>query len=132
VCGERSLRRLMASRQGAAALEFAAVMPVFLALVFAIIDISRYAFTLISVREAAAVAVRAAAMGRGAEEVQALARGRAPFLGQGLAVTCTGCGTTDPNRIMTYSITARFTFQPLAPLLPAFQASVTERTEVRY
>lgn len=125
----RALRRCAA---GAAALEFAVVMPAFLALAFAIIDFSRYAFTLISVRQAAAEAVRAASMGRPAAEVQTLARARAPFLGAGLTVTCDGCGVTNVNQLMTYRVTAAFTFQPLAPLLPAFTVNVSEDARVSF
>lgn len=107
-------------------------MPAFLALAFAIVDFSRYAFTLVSVRQAAAEAVRAASMGRPAAEVQALARSRAPFLGQGLTITCEGCGVTDVDRIMTWRVTAAFTFQPLAPLLPAFTVTIAEQTRVSF
>jgi Flp pilus assembly protein TadG len=125
-------RRLRRCAGGSAALEFAAVMPAFLALAFAIVDFSRYAFTLVSVRQAAAEAVRAASMGRPAAEVQALARARAPFLGSGLTVTCQGCGVTDVNQMMTYRVTAAFTFQPLAPLLPAFTVNVADETRVSF
>jgi Flp pilus assembly protein TadG len=125
-------RRLRRAERGTTALELAAVLPVFLALAFAIVDFSRYAFTLVSLRQAAAEAVRAASMGRPEAEVQALARARAPFLGSGLTVTCHGCGVTDVNRMMTYSVTAAFTFQPLAPLLPAFTVNVAEETRVSF
>ncbi|MFN7001406.1 MAG: TadE family protein, partial [Elioraea tepidiphila] len=69
MCAERArVRGLIAPRRGrsagGAALEFALVAPVFLMLVFGIIDFSRYAFSVISVRQAAAEAVRAASLGR--------------------------------------------------------------------
>jgi zona occludens toxin (predicted ATPase) len=107
-------------------------MPVFLALVFAIIDFSRYAFTLISVQQAAAEAVRAASMGKTATEAQSLARARSPFLGEGLAIACEGCGMVDVNRLMTYRVIARYTFQPLLPLLPAFPVTVAEESRVSF
>lgn len=125
-------RPLLRCVAGSAALEFAAVMPAFLALAFAIVDFSRYAFTLVSVRQAAAEAVRAASMGRPAAEVQTLARTRAPFLGNGLTVSCEGCGVTNVNQLMTYRVTATYTFQPIAPLLPAFTVTVAEQSRVSF
>jgi Flp pilus assembly protein TadG len=129
-------RGLLASRRGretgGAALEFAVVAPVFLALVFGIVDFSRYAFSLISVRQAAAEAARAASMGRTAEEVQEIARTQAPFLGNALTVTCTGCGVTDPSQPLTYSITASATFTFLLPYVPSGQIRITEQTQVTF
>lgn len=117
---------------GGAALEFAVVAPVLLALVFGIIDFSRYAFSLISVRQAAAEAVRVASMGRTAEEVQAVARARAPFLGNVLTVTCAGCGVADPSQVQTYSVTASATFSFLLPYVPSGTITISEQTQVTY
>lgn len=119
-------------QKGGAALEFAVVVPVFLLLAFGIIDVSRYAFSLISVREAAAEAVRAASMGFTAEQVQAFARAQAPFLGEALQVSCTGCVGADPNEVRTYSVTASVTFQFLLPYLPSATIAISEQTAVTY
>ena len=129
-------RGLVAARgswaYGGAALEFAVVAPVLLALTFGIIDFSRYAFSLISVRQAAAEAVRAASMGMVAEQVQAIARAQAPFLGNALSVTCTGCGGADPAEPRTYSITASATFSFLLPYVPSATITISEQTQVTY
>jgi Flp pilus assembly protein TadG len=119
-------------RAGGAALEFAVVAPVFLALVFGIIDFSRYAFSLISVRQAAAEAVRAASLGRTEAEVQQIARAQAPFLGDALTVHCTGCGGTDPAVARTYRITASAPFTFLLPYVPGGVITISETTEVTY
>lgn len=129
-------RGLIAPRRGwsagGAALEFAVVAPVFLMLVFGIIDFSRYAFSLISVRQAAAEAVRAASLGRTAAEVQQIARAQAPFLGEALTVSCTGCGGTDPAVARTYSITASAPFTFLLPYVPSGTIMISEQTQVTY
>jgi Flp pilus assembly protein TadG len=137
VSAERTRRRgLIAPRRdgtaGGAALEFAVVAPVFLALVFGIVDFSRYAFALISVRQAAAEAVRAASLGRTEAEVQQIARARAPFLGTALTVSCTGCGVVDPAVARTYTITASAPFTFLLPYLPPGTITISERTQVTY
>jgi Flp pilus assembly protein TadG len=137
VCADRARGRgLIAPRRGwsagGAALEFAVVAPVFLALVFGIIDFSRYAVSLISVRQAAAEAVRAASMGRTEAEVQQIARAQAPFLGDALTVRCTGCGGTDPAVARTYSITASVAFRFLLPYVPGGAIIISEATEVTY
>lgn len=117
---------------GGAALEFAVVAPVLLALVFGIIDFSRYAFSLISVRQAAAEAVRAASMGLGTEQVQALARTQAPFLGNALTVTCSGCGNTDTSQVSTYSVTATASFSFLLPYVPSATITISDQSQVTY
>lgn len=106
--------------------------PVLLALVFGIIDFSRYAFSLISVRQAAAEAVRAASMGRTVEEVQSVARARAPFLGNALTVTCTGCGIVDASQVLTYSVTASAAFTFLLPYVPSGTITISEQAQVTY
>jgi Flp pilus assembly protein TadG len=137
VCADRARGwGLIAPRRGwsagGAALEFAVVAPVFLALVFGIIDFSRYAFSLISVRQAAAEAVRAASLGRTEAEVQQIARAQAPFLGDALTVHCTGCGGTDPAVARTYRITASAPFTFLLPYVPGGAITISETTEVTY
>lgn len=137
VCADRARRRgLLAARRGwsagGAALEFAVVAPVFLALVFGIVDFSRYAFSLISVRQAAAEAVRAASLGRTEAEVQQIARAQAPFLGNALTVSCTGCGGTDPAVARTYSITVTAPFTFLLPYVPGGTITISEQTQVTY
>jgi Flp pilus assembly protein TadG len=125
-------------RAGAAALEFAIVAPVFLALVFGIIEFSRYAFTLISVRQAAAEAVRHASFGRSQGQAQTVARQQAPFLGDGLTVTLTctpipcGGGVTQINahNVRTFTVTASFTFNFLLPFIPADVVVVSHTSQV--
>ena len=137
MCAERTRGKGLAaprrgSSAGGAALEFAVVAPVFLALAFGIVDFSRYAFSLISVRQAAAEAVRAASLGRTEAEVQQIARAQAPFLGEALTVSCTGCGVTDPSVARTYSITATAPFTFLLPYVPGGRILISERTQVTY
>lgn len=135
MCARRGLIARRGWGAGAAALEFAVVAPVFLALVFGIIDFSRYAFSLISVRQAAAEAVRFASMGRTQAEVQTFARQQAPFLSNGLTVTlnCTPgpCGGgVDPNVVRTFTVTASFTFTFLLPFVPSGTIVVNQQTAV--
>ena len=134
MCAERARGSgLVAPRRGwttgGAALEFAVVAPVFLALVFGIVDFSRYAFSLISVRQAAAAALRAASMGRTEAEVQQIARA---VLGTALTVNCTGCGVTDPAVARTYSVTASAPFTFLLPYVPGGTIVISEQTQVTY
>lgn len=103
-----------------------------LALVFGIVEFSRYAFALISVREAAAEAVRAASLGRSEAEVEAIARARAPFLGNALTVTCTGCGIVDPAVARTYTVTVTAPFTFLLPYVADGTLQITEQTQVTY
>lgn len=117
---------------GGAALEFAVVAPIFLALVFGIVDFSRYAFSLISVRQAAAEAVRAASLGRTEAEVRQIARAQAPFLGTALTVSCSGCGVVDPAVPRTYIITVSAPFTFLLPYVPTGTIIITEQTQVTY
>lgn len=137
MCAEPARGRgLIAPRRGwsagGAALEFAVVAPVFLMLVFGIIDFSRYAFSVISVRQAAAEAVRAASLGRTVAEVQQIARARAPFLGEALTVSCTGCGGTNPAVARTYRVTASAPFTFLLPYTLGQPITIREVTEVTY
>lgn len=124
-------------RAGAAALEFAIVAPVFLALVFGIIEFSRFAFTLISVRQAAAEAVRHASFGRTEAQVQTVARQQAPFLGEGLTVALAcdpecggGIDNTNAHLTRTFTVTARFTFTFLLPFIPADVVVVSHTSQV--
>lgn len=125
-------------RAGAAALEFAIVAPVFLMLVFGIIEFSRYAFTLISVRQAAAEAVRHASFGRTQGQVETVARQQAPFLGEGLTVTLTctpipcggGIDNTNVHTMRTFRVTASFTFNFLLPFIPADVVVVSHTSQV--
>ncbi|BBK31537.1 TadE-like protein [Stella humosa] len=120
------------SRAGVAALEFALVAPIFLALIFGIIDLSRYTFSVISVRHAAAEAVRAASLGRSSNDVQQIARTQAPFLGDALSVSCSGCVGADASAVRTYSVTATFNFSFLLPFLPATTVAIQESTQITY
>jgi Flp pilus assembly protein TadG len=125
-------------RAGVAALEFAIVAPVFLALVFGIIEFSRYVFTLISVQQAAAEAVRQASFGRTQDQVQTMARQQAPFLGDGLTVTVNcipiacGGGVTSVNAHNTrvFVVRATFTFTFLTTFIPLDVVVVTYESRV--
>lgn len=119
-------------RAGLAALEFGLIAPIFLALIFGVIDFSRYTFSLISIRHAAGEAVRAASLGRTEAEVQTIARAQAPFLGNALQVTCTGCVGVNPNQLRTYSVTLNFSFSFLLPFLPSTTIAIQEQTQVSY
>ena len=119
-------------RAGLAALEFGLIAPIFLALIFGVIDFSRYTFSLISIRHAAGEAVRAASLGRTEAEVLAIARAQAPFLGNALEVTCSGCVGVNANELRTYSVTLNFSFSFLLPYVPTTTIAIQEQTQVSY
>lgn len=151
MCAERRQRRgpaapLRGGQSGTAALGFAIVAPVLLMLVFGIIDLARYAFTVVSVREASAIALRAAAVGRTEEEAKALAISRTPFVARTLdltirceRVTMSGgvtmqepiaCGAAiDPTGLRRVRVTASAAFVFLLPYLPTGAIPIVQTTE---
>lgn len=152
MCGERAERRgLLPGRRGrtggGAAVGFAVVAPLLLLLVFGLIDLARFAFTVISVREAASIAVRAAAVGRSEAEARAAALARVPFPGEALALdircfvisvsggvtseTPMPCGgALDPTATRRASVRATTAFRFLLPYLPGGTIPVVQQTEV--
>ncbi|WP_157967203.1 TadE/TadG family type IV pilus assembly protein [Elioraea thermophila] len=152
MCAERRRQRGLTGAQrgaesGTAAVSFAIVAPVLLTLVFGIIDLARYAFTVVSVREAAAIAVRAAAVGRTEAEAAAIAIGRTPFVANGLDLTIEcellttangaeiptriACGAAiDPTALRRVRVIATGEFRFLLPYLPTGAIPIVQRTEV--
>ncbi|MCS6853888.1 MAG: pilus assembly protein [Elioraea sp.] len=132
---------------GGTAVGFAVVAPVLLMLVFGCIDLARYAFTVVSLREAAAIAVRAAAVGRAEAEAARTAREHAPFVPsqaqftvQCHRLTVSGGVTTetpipcatpiDPTGLRRARVTVATDFRFLLPYLPGGVLRVEQRTEV--
>lgn len=145
MCARRAPRR--GCDRGSAAVGFGVVAPVLLMMLFGIIDLARLAFTVVSLREAAAIAVRAAAVGRTEAEAAALAIGRTPLAGEGLAfdirchaLTVAGgvtveapiaCGSAiDPTALRRVRVTATGEFRFLLPYLPTGAIPLVQRTEV--
>lgn len=145
MCARRAAQLRCA--RGSAAVGFGVVAPVLLMMVFAIIDLARLAIAVVSLREAAAIAVRAAAVGRTEAEAAALAIGRTPLAAHGLvfdircsALTMSGgttaetpipCGTAiDPTALRRVRVTATGEFRFLLPYLPTGTIPIVQRTEV--
>lgn len=145
MCASRASRQ--GCDRGSAAVGFGVVAPLLLMMVFGIIDLARLAFTVVSVREAAAIAVRAAAVGRTEAEAATLARQRTPFAADrlGLSIQCSrvtvaggvpvetpiACGTAiDPTAMLRARVTATGEFRFLLPYLPTGTIPIVQRTEV--
>jgi Flp pilus assembly protein TadG len=104
--------------RGAAAVEFALVLPVLLLLIFGIVDFGRMLYTKITLTQAAQSAARATAIlgdqdGEARKEATAAASGLDPNL---LSVDPTDCPTPpDPTKNQTVTLTYSFKFvTPLA------------------
>jgi Flp pilus assembly protein TadG len=116
---------------GAAAVEFALILPVLVLLIFAIVDFGRMLATKISVTEAAREGARAAAVA-GPDEAADRVNRLLDQLGDGVTPTITGCDISDPNRrpsagnalapdgsAATVTVSYRFTFvTPVGLLFP--------------
>lgn len=89
------LRRLRASRQGLAAVEFALIAPCLLALAFGVIVYSIYFTAVLGVRQAASEGARAAVAGLSTAERTTLAKARAQVVIDGY--TSLLGGTTKPT-----------------------------------
>jgi Flp pilus assembly protein TadG len=111
------MRRVHRDR-GAAAVEFALVLPVLLLIIFGIIDFGRMLYTQITLTQAAQASARAAAIlgqGPGVDEAKKAASGLDTSPGK-LDVTVTACPTPpDPTANAEADLTYHFTFvTPLA------------------
>lgn len=105
--------------RGAAAVEFALVLPILLLLVFAIIDFGRAYNARITLSHSAREAVRVWALGGTA--AQATLAGQTSATGlTGVTVTTTGCTFGSPT---TVTVTAPFTY--LTPMIAALAPSTT-------
>ncbi len=103
--------------RGAAAVEFALVLPILLVLVFGIIDFGRAYMAQISLTQAAREGARLSALGRPSGEVTSRVQDAAQPL-TGVAVSPGGCPAT-PGLTDRTTVTATLQFQYLTPL-PAF------------
>jgi Flp pilus assembly protein TadG len=122
----RRARRLIASQDGIAALEFAMLAPALLLLIFGIVIYSIYFATLLGVRQAAAEGARAAVAGLSTSERTTLARARALEViatygsileGGTPTVTTTALGTGTFAVTVSYNMSAspimNYTFVPV-------------------
>lgn len=123
-----------AHERGAAAVEFALVVPLFLAVLMGVIEFSNYFRIQISVSQAAREAARSYAISHNTATATAAGRSGAPSLAAGsLNFTYTGPATCDPAAIPAQTVTASATF-PYSTLtgftLPPF-LDVAMPTQVR-
>jgi Flp pilus assembly protein TadG len=115
----RSVRDARGER-GAAAVEFALVLPVLLLIIFGIIDFGRMLYTKITLTEAAQTGARAGAIfgqGKGEDQAKLAAAGLNQASGE-LDVSVVACPSTPvPGDDATATLTYHFTFvTPLAAL----------------
>lgn len=126
------IRRLKRDRSGATALEFAMVAPLLLALIFLVIEGSRFLWTRQAVQEAAAHTARCVAIGSDgcdtAEGAKTFAVGRASKMGVSVPSTAVAIatgqtchGVTEMNRV---NLDIPFN-SPLGDLLPIFPERLT-------
>ena len=103
--------------RGAAAVEFALVLPVLLLIIFGIIDFGRMLYTKITLTQAAQAAARAGAI-LGPSSGQAEGQTAASGLNGGVTVVVTACAdSTDNPKNATATVTYHFDFvTPLAAL----------------
>lgn len=122
----RDLRRLASREQGAQIVEFAFLLPIFLLLVFGIIDFGRAYFSWIIITNGAREGARAAAVGVPASTVAGKVQGAV----SGLYVTSFSCSTTmgalcittdniggDPGAPVTVSVSYNFSFLVLPNIM---------------
>lgn len=105
--------------RGAAAVEFALVLPLLLLIVFGIVDFGRAYNARITLSHAAREAVRVWALGGTADETTAAAQAAATGL-SGVTATTTACTFGSPT---TVTVTATFTFS--APLITDLAPALT-------
>ena len=107
--------------RGAAAVEFALVVPLLLLLVFGIIDFSRAYNTRVTLTEAAAEGARALSIGRSDADAMTAARNaldRSTIAPGSVRFAVTGrCGST-ANTSSTGAMRVTVTFKLLTPLVP--------------
>ena len=116
--------RALCDERGAAALEFAIVLPVLILVIFGLIDVGRLLAAQIGVTAASREGVRALALGRTAAQVQSIVQASSPSLAslaslgssQQLAITqMTACPTT-PGPTTMASLVVRTNFSWIAPV----------------
>jgi Flp pilus assembly protein TadG len=114
----RRLRRYDLQR-GAAAVEFALVLPLFLLLVFGIVDFSRAFNVQLTVSDAAAEGARALATGAKVADAQQAASAvlRTSAVGAATFPVSTACPSPPPAGGARASMTVATTFQFLTPLV---------------
>lgn len=121
---DRIAHRLPHPRErGAAAVEFAILLPVLLLLIFGIIDFGRMLNAQITLTEAAREGARAAALGQDADSRVQAASGVLKGVTD-TVTTCPASGASSANTTVTTSYT--FTFvTPVAALAPLFGGSLS-------
>lgn len=119
-----ALRRTRRTDRGAAAVEFALLLPVLLLILAGIVDFGRAMFTQISVTNAAREGARAAIGGSAtAGDIATRAQASAPSLAGSLATTatlCTGAGSSAQVTVST-----GFDWVMLGPMSGLFGASAS-------
>lgn len=95
-----TLRPTASQDRGAAAVEFAILLPVLLLLIFGMVDFARGFNAHISLSGAAREGARAQALGRSPAEIDSITRGAAPTLPAGdITVTALGCTVGAPGEV---------------------------------
>lgn len=125
----RLSRGRIAGEQGQGLVEFALVLPLFLVLLFALVDFGRGFQTWIEVTNAAREGARVGAVGGTTSEIEARARAAAAGLDQtDLAISSTGVGGTPGSSVV---VTATYSFElvtPLSPLLTVLSGGTLDDT----
>ena len=114
------MRRPLCARRkdgerGAAAVEFALVLPILLLLVFGIIDFGRALNAQLTLTQAAREGVRLAALGYPAAEVQARADAAAPEL-SGVSVTIAASCAPDAGPTADAQVNVSYSFSFITPV----------------
>lgn len=126
-----SRRTLGADEQGAAAVEFAILLPLLLLLLFGLVDFGRLFFVQIGLNSASIEGARASALGRSAADVTAIARASAPNVPQMTGVPGAQVGVSQnpcprPGNGAATDVTASAPFTWITPI--AFFPGAEDRT----
>lgn len=116
--------------EGAAAVEFALVLPILLLIIFAIIDFGRMFNAQLVVNDAARETARAAAVLNDTDQAEARGRAAASGIGTVTATVTTPC-SGDPTADATAEVTYQFTFAtPLSFMIGANGTKTLKSTSV--
>ncbi len=112
----RLWRKGAGDEKGQGLVEFALILPVFLVLLFALVDFGRGYQAWIEVTNASREGARVGAVGGTAAEIEARARAAAASLNPGsLSVSSTNVGGTPGTSVV---VTVRYNFALITPLSP--------------
>jgi len=112
----RRLLKRLAGERGQSLVEFALVVPIFLVLLFALVDFGRGFQAWIEVTNAAREGARVGALHGTAAEIETRARAAAGSLNQGnLSISATNAGGTPGSSVI---VAANYSFSLISPLAP--------------